>query len=295
MSSVGESLHRRERLTQRAAPRAVPYELCLEENADSHSRTASSAPQAHIREDALSAADPGDSRPVEQARYYDAIVYHADPSSPGADSFRLLRTRLSTLRGATNLKTILITSPLPGEGKTTIALNLATALTEQGTRSVLIVDADLHSGSVEERLGLAPGAGVIECLQGTVSPCSAVRLIKPFGWHLLSSGRPNSVHPADLLRPGVFAAMLQQLLPNFDWILVDSPPVLPVPDSLGLAQEVDGTLMVAMAERTPRSAVEEAIELIGATRLLGFVLNRVEGGRRVYSQYASYHRSARSC
>ncbi len=102
--------------------------------------------------------------PVEEAqlRPENRLVYHSDPRSPAADRFRLLRMRLKTNWKAGKLKKLLITGPLAHDGKSTVVLNLATALAERGKRTVLVVEADLHHSSVTEILGIRPWAGLTE-------------------------------------------------------------------------------------------------------------------------------------
>ena len=117
------------------------------------------------------------------------LIFHTNPTSTAADKFRLLRMRLDECWKAGKLKSVLVSSPLPGDGKSTTALNLATALAEKRTRSVLLVDADLHHGSITQQLNLEPYAGLAECLHGRINPISAIRRIEPLGWHFLPSGK----------------------------------------------------------------------------------------------------------
>jgi capsular exopolysaccharide synthesis family protein len=215
------------------------------------------------------------------------IVMHTDPRSAGADRFRFLRMCLRELWNAGKLKSLLITSPLPQDGKSTIALNLATALAEGGKRTVLLIEADLHRPTLTEQLGLERGAGLADCLEGNLSPVSTLRRLEPLGWYLLPAGEPRS-NPTELLQTDAFAGMLQKLSPHFDWILIDSPPVMPLTDALSLARHADATLLVAREGRTPREAIEKAIAVLGRQRVLGIILNAVEGLDRMYSGYYGY-------
>jgi protein-tyrosine kinase len=215
------------------------------------------------------------------------IVVHSDPTSTAADRFRLLRMRLRNHWTAGKLKTLLVTSPLPGDGKTTVALNLATVLMEEQGRRVVLIDADLHRGSLDQQLGLLPQAGLTECLQQQLSPLSAIRRVEPFGWHFLSSGKLRSKNPTEVLQPLELANLLKQLSPHFDWIVVDSPPVLPLSDAVTLTQHLDGTLLVARAGITPAKAVDDAIGLLGKKHIVGLVLNGIEKRDQPYS--SSYH------
>lgn len=216
------------------------------------------------------------------------IVFYTDPRSPGADRFRFLRMRLREIWNAGKLRSLLITSPLPGDGKSTIALNLATALSEKGQRSVLLVDADLHQSSLARQLGIPTGPGLAECLESGLSPMSAVRRLEPLGWYFLSCGNPHS-HPTELLQGEVLPGVLQELYEYFDWILIDSPPVIPLTDALSLARRTDASLLVVRAERTPRDAVHEAVKLLSRQHVIGVLLNGVEGLNRLYSKYQGYY------
>ena len=128
--------------------------------------------------------------PVESAEILPEtrLVFHTDPRSPSADRYRLLRMRLRELGKAGKLKTLLITSPLPHDGKSTVCLNLATALAEGGRKNVLLIEADLHQPGLTGKLGLKTWTGLAECLEGTADPRSAIRQIDPLNWCLLPAG-----------------------------------------------------------------------------------------------------------
>jgi capsular exopolysaccharide synthesis family protein len=226
---------------------------------------------------------------VEQVQVQPAsrIVFHTDPNSPGADRFRLLRMRLRVLWNARKLKTLLITSPLPGDGKSTIALNLATALTERGKRNVLLIEADLHRAPLAQQLSLKAGPGLAECLEGGLNPLSAVRRLDSLGWYLLSAGEVHS-NPTELLQGDTLSAVMQALSPHFDWILIDSPPVTPLTDALSLGRLANASLLVTRVGHTPSEAVEKAIGLLGREHVLGIVLNGIEELDQLYSGYYGY-------
>ena len=232
--------------------------------------------------------------PVEEARNHERlgrIVVQSDPASIAADKFRLLRVRLRKHWAAGKLKTILITSPLPEDGKTTVTLNLATALIEERKRKVLVIDGDLHRGSIDLQLGLLPQVGLAECLQQATPPLTAIRQIEPFGWHYLSSGKLRLKNPTEVLQPQQVSELIKKLTHYFDWIIVDSPPVLPLSDAVALVPHLDGTLLVARAGVTPAKAVEDAIRLVGRSHIVGLVLNGVEKADQPYSSsYAHYRR-----
>jgi len=218
------------------------------------------------------------------------LVYYTDPRCPAADRYRLLRMRLKEQSRTGTLKRLLITSALAHDGKSTVVLNLATALAERGKHTVLVVEADLHHPSLAGRLKLNPWAGLAECLSDeATSPLSVIRRIEPLGWYLLPAGKPRR-NPTELLQTLAFGRIMQTLAPGFDWILIDSPPVIPLTDSLTLQQHVDASLLVARAGTTPREAVEQTVELLGKKNILGIVLNAVEARNHLYYQYGEYNR-----
>jgi capsular exopolysaccharide synthesis family protein len=215
------------------------------------------------------------------------LVFPSDPRSPAADRFRLLRMRLCLLKSTGQLKSLLITSALPQDGKSTIALNVATVLAEGGKRSVLLIEADLRRPSLSQRLGLPIRPGLAEHLENGLDPVSALRLIEPMRWYLLPAGTCQG-NPTELLQTDSFPRVLQKLSPYFDWILLDSPPAIPFTDSLLISQHTDASLMVVRAGHTPRESIEDALKLLGLKKVLGILLNGVEGLNELYAKYR-YH------
>jgi polysaccharide biosynthesis transport protein len=216
------------------------------------------------------------------------LVVWTDPRSPGADRFRYLRMRLGELKDIAKLRTLMITSPLPRDGKSTVILNLATVLAEGGKQSVLVIEADLHHPILAHRLGVEGQAGLSECLSGILDPMMAIRRIEPPKWYLLQAGKPVA-NPSELLQSGNLATVLQKLSPNFNWILVDTPPVAPLTDAVTISQHVDASLLVVRANHTPRELVEEALNLLGPKHVPCVVLNGAEGLNRLYSRYSGYY------
>jgi succinoglycan biosynthesis transport protein ExoP len=229
--------------------------------------------------------------PVEQVHIGPdtRLVYHTDPGCPTADRFRFLRGRLSEIAKRAKLKTIMVTSPLPADGKSTVALNLATALAERGERSVLLIDGDMHHSPLLEKLGLNAWEGLAECLEGKVDPLAAVRRLSPLDWHLLPSGKKAN-HPTDLLQTPVLSTIAQSLAPHFDWIVIDAPPVIPITDAMCLLRVSDGVVMVVKAGQTPQEDVEESLNRLGREHVVGMILNGIEQADRPYSKYYKAYR-----
>ena len=219
------------------------------------------------------------------------VVVHTDPRSAGADRFRVAQIRLRSIQASRKLKTVLITSPLPADGKSTVALNLATSLSEDGKRPVLLLEADVHRPTLVKKLGLTPWHGLTESFEGKSDPMLAIRRIDPLGFYLLPAGQPTE-NGCNLLQSDFTSQLLKGLsLSSFSWILVDSPPTTPIADILVLRAQCDATLLVARAGQTPREAIEESTRNLGRDHVLGIILNGVEGLDRVYSKYYGYGKS----
>jgi Mrp family chromosome partitioning ATPase len=219
------------------------------------------------------------------------VVVYYDPKSAGADRFRLAQMRLKSIQAARKLKSLLITSPLPGEGKSTVALNLATVLCENGKVPVLLLESDVHRPALVKRLDLKPWPGLTECYKRGDDAMLAIRRIAPLGFYLLPAGQPIE-DSVSLLQSNFTSQLIKgRLSSSFSWILIDSPPTTPVADILALIAQVDGALLVARAGETPREAIEESARNLGRDHVLGIILNGVEGLNRIYSKYYGYGRS----
>lgn len=203
------------------------------------------------------------------------LLTQTAPQSPRAESFRQLRTNLQFANVAGLAKTVLLTSSLPGEGKSTTATNLAIALAQAG-QAVCLIDADLRRPMIAEYLGLERNAGLTTALLGSADVND---LLQPWGndnLFVLTSGQipPN---PSELLGSQVMHDLLGRLEEVFDTIVIDAPPLLPVTDAAVLGQHVGGVLVVVGAEKTKRHDLERALgslQLVDA-KVLGIVLNRL--------------------
>lgn len=203
------------------------------------------------------------------------LLTQAGIQSPRAESFRQLRTNLQFANVSGTAKTILLTSSLPGEGKSTTAANLAIALAQSG-QVVCLIDADLRRPMVNEYLGLDRSAGLTTALVGKEDVND---LLQPWGddsLYVLTSGQipPN---PSELLGSEQMKILLERLEQAFDIVVLDAPPLLPVTDAAVLSQHVGGVVLVVGTQKLKQRDLEKsltALELVGA-KLLGVVLNRV--------------------
>lgn len=203
------------------------------------------------------------------------LLLNAGPQSPRAESFRQLRTNLTFTNVSRRTKTIVVTSSVPGEGKSTTATNLAISLAQAG-QVVCLVDADLRRPMVNDYLGLDRNVGLTTALVGAAD---VNELLQPWGedsLYVLASGQipPN---PSELLGSDGMRNLIERLEEAFDAVIIDAPPLLPVTDAAVLSQFVSGTLMVASAQKIRQPELQKslhALEMVKAN-VLGIVLNRV--------------------
>lgn len=214
-----------------------------------------------------------------------AFMFHTDPHGPGAERYRLLRLRLKAVCAASEIKTLLITSPGPREGKSISTLNLAAALAEKKDQSVLVLEGDLRRPSLAQELGLQLPPGLTQCGREDTGLQSAIWRIDPLGFYLLPAGKPVD-NPLGILNSQWFAEIKQKLASVFDWILIDSPPTIPVIDTVSLKDHADASLLVIRAGHTQQSAINEAMRVLGSDHILGILLNGAEGLDRGYYEYA---------
>lgn len=197
------------------------------------------------------------------------------PRSSVAEAIRTLRTALHFGMAGEDVKVLAITSPMPGDGKTTIASNLALAMAQADQR-VLLIDADLRKPSQHTIFDLSTEKGLATVLSARMPVGDAIVRLRESSLEVLPCG-PLPANPVELLNNGYFAELLESLKTRYDRIVIDSPPVLPVADARVIAAVSDATLLVLRAERsTRRSAIGARNELwrVHANRL-GVVLNSV--------------------
>lgn len=190
----------------------------------------------------------------------------------GAEKFRFLGVRLRQLQQTRPLKKLLITSTIPEEGKTTIAANLAAILARKQQPRILLLEGDLRRPSLSTQFGLGKLPGLSEWLQGESRPIQHIyRLEGPNLW-LLPAGRPPE-NPLELMQSGRLSELLKQLSTWFDWIVIDSPPILPLADTSVWARLADGILLVTREGTTKKRMLQQGLQALEQTKLLGAVVN----------------------
>lgn len=195
-----------------------------------------------------------------------------DLESPTAEAFRLLSVRLRDLRHTQALKKILITSTVPREGKSTVAANLACTLAHETKDRVLLLEGDVRRPSLSQTFDLRGVPGICECLQGKRSLQDSLYCLEQAGLWILPAGlAPNT--PLDLLQSEKLRRLMDHLASLFDWIIVDSPPILPLADTSVWTRVVDGVLLVSRQGVTEKKQLEQGIQALEPGKLIGALLN----------------------
>jgi len=223
-----------------------------------------------------------------------------DERGPAVEQFRSLRSRMQEFRDLNSLKSILVSSGLPQEGKSFVAANLAISLARHKAARVLLIDGDMRRATLHEMLGAPIAPGLTEYLSGSASIAEVMQRIKqetdgaklPPGLASLTFIPAGKEHDkaADLSGNRRFEQLITAVSPNFDWIVVDSSPVNLVSDAVNLARACDAVLLVARGGVTRFEVAQRAVAELKASKVLGFVLNAVEnppiaGGYYGYDGY----------
>ncbi len=210
----------------------------------------------------------------------------ADPQDHalGTEEFRSLRSRLYQVREKQPLQTLLVASAVAGEGKTFIAVNLGRAIVQQRGRSVLLIDADLRAPRMHVFLGASAAPGLSDYLLGEADMFSILQRGGQDGLFFIAGGK-RAPNPVELIGSGHLKTLIQRLAPVFDWIILDSPPCMPVTDASLLAEMTDGVLMVVKAGETPYDIARKGCQQFRDKHLVGVVLNEVAAG----SSYSAYY------
>jgi capsular exopolysaccharide synthesis family protein len=206
-------------------------------------------------------------------------------NSVAAESYRALRAGVGFASVDHPIRRLQITSPSPGEGKSTTAVNLATAMARNG-KTVILVDADLRSPRLHELLDVDHSPGLSEVLAGMESLEDALRATPIENLTVVPAGYLPP-EPAELLGSPVFDQVLDQLAARADVLIVDTPPCVPLTDPLLVAPRMDGVVLVIHAGHTSKAAVRQALDLLEHARahVIGAVFNRVQPHGSAYPSY----------
>jgi capsular exopolysaccharide synthesis family protein len=212
-----------------------------------------------------------ESLPVSLAPY-EKLVSVTEKESLAAEKFRFLAVRLRQLQQRRPLKKLLITSTTPNEGKSLVAANLVCTLASRRQQRTLLLEGDLRRPSLQDQFGLGRISGLSEYLQGAIDAMRTIYRLDSLGfWILPAGGAPQN--PLDLMQTGRLSLLMDQLNCWFDWILIDSPPILPLADTSVWTRLADGILLVTRQGITDKEQLKCGLEAIEPSKLVGAVLN----------------------
>lgn len=217
-----------------------------------------------------------------------SVFLNSKPGEGGPERFRTLRSRLYKIASTRKLKRVLITSGVAAEGKTFVASNLAQSIIQQPELRVLLIDADLRSSRMHLLFGTQSCPGLSDYLRGEADEYGVMQKGSSENLFLIPGGSLVS-NPSELLLGDRMKQLLNTVTPVFDWIIIDSPPTLPVHDATVLADMVDGVLFVIRAGSTDAEIVERTAAEFQGKNLLGVVLNRVQKTDSYGEQYQNYY------
>lgn len=209
------------------------------------------------------------------------------PDELAMEQYRVLRAKIHNIASARDLKTIMITSTVPGEGKTTTAVNLAMVFSNFLDQKTIIVDCDLRRSRLHAVFDLPRAPGLTDVLLGQVPIESALREAIVGRLWVLTAGRPIE-NSTEVIGSGAMAPLLRTLKERFKTVVLDASPVLPLADPLVLSRLVDGIIFVIQAGKTPKKIVLMALQDLPTQGLLGTVMNQFEIGRSIDHRYV-YH------
>jgi protein-tyrosine kinase len=215
------------------------------------------------------------------------LVAALAPTSLAAEQYRSLRTRIKRAEAGRTVRSIVITSPAKGDGKSLTAANLALTMAQEFQQRVLLVDGDLRRPAVHQLFGVSEGPGLSDVLLGAAELDSALVELSEYHLTVLPAGGPPP-HPAELLGSSAMRRVLDTLRSRYDRILVDMPPVAPLADLHIVAPMIDGVLMIVRAGITPKPAIERALAGLDMTKVLGLVLNESGGDSSEGYNYEGY-------
>jgi len=215
------------------------------------------------------------------------VFVSPDSSARGSEQFRTLRSRLYQMRSNQPLRTLLVTSSIPTEGKTFVANNLAQAIIRQPDRRALLIDADLRRSRLHVPLGAPSSPGLTDYLRGTADLVSIIQQGQEGNLCFIPGGN-EVTNPSELIANGRMKVLLDRLAPIFDWIILDSPPCLLVADPSVLADVCDGVLLVTRAGVTPATVAQRACQELRGRNLVGVVLNALQDSHTYHSDYYYY-------
>jgi capsular exopolysaccharide synthesis family protein len=273
--------------------RSVPPEALTSVMETNVSEVASpEAAAAHATAAAVRAPDDWLSVPPERVLHPEPtpeqrIVTITDHNGAGAEMFRVLGTRLAHMKDKRPLSKLLVSSAVVDEGKSVVAVNLAIALCQRPGERILLIEADLRRPTASLLLSPNPTKGITEWHQGELAIHDALYRVGDHPLWFLSAGA-GVEKPLPILESLEFANMVESISAHFDWVVVDSTPMLPMADAASLSRLSDGVLVVVREGHTRRKLLNKALDTIDRKKLIGLVFNEAVSEQDAYNHFGEY-------
>lgn len=218
------------------------------------------------------------------------LVALLTPDAFEAEPYRMLSHLVVLMQKEASLQVLAISSASVGDGKTSATLSLAAVLARESKVRVLLLEADLRRPTIATSLGIPPvTTGLVDAiLKPELSLEAVVQSCQPFHFDILSAGHPVA-SPYDVLKLPRFRELMQEARRHYDYVLVDTPPLLPFADCRLIERWVDGVLVIVAAHQTPRKRLAEALAIIDPTKLVGLVLNKDDQQASLYHDAYRYY------
>ena len=197
-----------------------------------------------------------------------------------------LRAKVEYKMDTLNLRVLAVSSAIAGEGKTLTAIQLAANMASTGRKKALLVDTDLRKSSIASLLGIGTVPGLSEFLSGTVPKEKILRNSVVPGLSVIVGGKTFST-PTDMLAGEKFRSLLREFREEFDLVILDTPPILPVPDAVTISEQVDAFVLIFRFGHTPYQLFRQGIDELGERKVVGVVLNGEE--KKSYKYYQKYY------
>jgi protein-tyrosine kinase len=289
MSRIDEALRKIEQGTERLGARTLPREdvdYRIETSIEQYAEEKTAAHEEPLpRAVGVPVARQSDDRPRDLPLapwLRDKVVVSRAMTSVSSEQYRRLAAALHHLQLERGVKTLMVSSAVPQEGKTLTITNLALTLSESYDRRVLLIDADLRRPAVHEAFGIRNDVGVADVLRSGEGNLRLVELSPRLS--VATAGRLNTSAPMAELTSDAFPALIKRASARFDWVLIDTPPAGLLPDAQLVSRVADAILFVVGAGSTPYPLVQRALEALG-DRVVGIVLNRVDERKLSHAGY----------
>lgn len=212
------------------------------------------------------------------------LVTVTQRESAAAEAFRLLAIRLTYLKHSRAMKRLLVTSSIPQEGKSLVAANLACALSRTDYSRTLLIEGDLRRPTLSSLFEAPAGNGITEILEGKCTPEDCICFLESAGMWLLPAGR-TSINLQELMKSDQLISLVEEISSWFDWVVIDSPPMLPLADTSIWMRIAEGILLTVRQGKSERKALKSCIEALDQEKVIGALLNSATVPEHAYYSY----------